>query len=254
LDEIVGERRLPADAVATGEEDARLLRRGPVAMPGRNLREIVNGPQPTNVEPAGGDFQSAYRFVLGQEVPIRDRARPGRAVQEAGPDGDVGIDPPGQREFARRHPAMWREISDRLSENAEATFGRSSTDANLIGKLPKDEQQRRRSVWKAGNAGAARSVYADIWNASGADRLDEPLATIHFDAAVQHGAGVARQFLRQSGGDVSKYLALREGRYRENMTEPGAHRPRGRFQEAPAHQGGWLKQRMPALRALVHRR
>lgn len=220
-------------------------------MSGAQLREVVHGPRPTTVDPAGGDFPSALRFVLNQEVPIQDRPYPGRTLQEVGPEGDAGIDPPALREFERRNPETWREIDQRLGENFLDAFGGTP---HTQAQMPPEERSRRRSVWKAGNANAARSVYADIWNASGADQLPEPLATAHFDAAVQFGPGVARQFLRQSGGDVTKYLDLREARYLDLMTGPGARTPRGRFNEVPAQQHGWLKQRMPALRALVRRR
>jgi hypothetical protein len=196
------------------------------------------------VDPVGGDFQSAFRFVLGQELPVQDRKKPGRALQEAGPEGDVGIDPPAQREFSRRHPEMWREITRRLTENTIAALGEP-------GQPTPPENPRAVSAWKTFNANAARSVYADIWNASGAGRLPKPLALVYFDTAVQHGPGVAREMLRLSNGDPDTYLNLREELYRRLMTGPRSTRPVGVYHEVPARQRGWLTQRLPALRAAV---
>lgn len=56
----------------------------------------------------------------------------------------------------------------------------------------------------------AKAIYArDYWQASGADGLPWPLSLIHFDSAVNTGVGQAQKWLQQSGGEASRYLALR---------------------------------------------
>jgi uncharacterized protein YgiM (DUF1202 family) len=49
----------------------------------------------------------------------------------------------------------------------------------------------------------------DYWQASGADKLPWPLALIHLDSAVNAGVGKAQQWLQQSGGNATHYMALR---------------------------------------------
>lgn len=49
----------------------------------------------------------------------------------------------------------------------------------------------------------------DYWQASGADQLPWPLNLVHFDSAVNTGTGQAQKFLKESGGDVTKYIASR---------------------------------------------
>lgn len=79
------------------------------------------------------------------------------------------------------------------------------------------------------------------------------MALVLFDTAVQHGAGEARKMMREAGGDADRFVDLREARYRERMAAPNAHEPVGFFKEAPAHQRGWVEQRIPALRAAIAR-
>lgn len=52
--------------------------------------------------------------------------------------------------------------------------------------------------------------YKNYWLRSGADKLEDPaLKAIHFDAAVNHGVGAAKKFLRASGGDYDAYKNVR---------------------------------------------
>lgn len=61
----------------------------------------------------------------------------------------------------------------------------------------------------------AKSILRErYWKASGADRLPAGLAEVHGDTAVNAGVGKARDLLRQSRGDVDRYLDLREQHYR----------------------------------------
>jgi hypothetical protein len=61
---------------------------------------------------------------------------------------------------------------------------------------------------------ARNAIKQRYWNAIGGDRLPPELALVAFDAAVNHGPGRAQQMLRDSGGDVGRFLALREAEYR----------------------------------------
>jgi lysozyme family protein len=56
------------------------------------------------------------------------------------------------------------------------------------------------------------AIYKKIWDRSGAAGLPYPLSAIHFDTYVNSPAA-ARKILKQSGGDVDTYLAMREQRY-----------------------------------------
>jgi len=59
----------------------------------------------------------------------------------------------------------------------------------------------------------ARRIYSDrYYRKSGADKLPEDLALVHFDAAVNQG-NMAQKFLEQSGGDLDKYIELRKAHY-----------------------------------------
>lgn len=55
----------------------------------------------------------------------------------------------------------------------------------------------------------------DYWDAIGADQLPPALALVAFDAAVNQGPGDARRWIAESGGDVVRYIALREADYRD---------------------------------------
>ncbi len=60
--------------------------------------------------------------------------------------------------------------------------------------------------------------YNDYWKASGSDAIatsNRALAMVNFDTAVNMGVGRAKELLSQSGGDVNKYLSIREQKYRE---------------------------------------
>jgi len=48
------------------------------------------------------------------------------------------------------------------------------------------------------------------WIASGADKLDWPFCLLVMDASVQHGDGVARQLLAESGGNMWRFQGLRQ--------------------------------------------
>jgi len=71
--------------------------------------------------------------------------------------------------------------------------------------------------------------YQDYWKKSGADQLSEPLALIHFDTAVNLGAGRAARMLSEASEnktDLDKisrgYLNLREAFY-HRIAENGSN-------------------------------
>lgn len=56
---------------------------------------------------------------------------------------------------------------------------------------------------------AARIYYEEYWEPSWCDLLPAPLNTIMFDTAVLCGVSRAKQFLRESKGDVAAFLEAR---------------------------------------------
>lgn len=91
------------------------------------------------------------------------------------------------------------------------------------------------------SAEQAVAIYRKLWDKSGAASLSDPLAIAHFDTYVNSPSAAAR-FLKQSGGDASEYLELREVRYRRLATTKPA-----RFSK---YLKGWLN-RLAALRQTV---
>jgi hypothetical protein len=63
---------------------------------------------------------------------------------------------------------------------------------------------------------AKQLLHDRYWVASGADRLPPELAVIHGDTAVNMGVRTANELLALSDGDPSRYLELRDARYRSN--------------------------------------
>ena len=62
--------------------------------------------------------------------------------------------------------------------------------------------------------GAAVEIYRkDYWEKSGADKLDDALALVHFDTAVNTGLACADSLLAASQSDVHDYLLRRIGYY-----------------------------------------
>lgn len=57
------------------------------------------------------------------------------------------------------------------------------------------------------------------YTASGADKLPDGLAFIHFDTAVNFGVGRAKQFLQESKNDITKYHELRQNWRKKRIAE-----------------------------------
>jgi len=63
-------------------------------------------------------------------------------------------------------------------------------------------------------AEAEKIYYEDYWKTSGADKIsDFNMAITLFDTAVLHGPGTARKFYNESGGDLNKFLDIRQKSY-----------------------------------------
>lgn len=59
----------------------------------------------------------------------------------------------------------------------------------------------------------ATQIYKKLWDKSGAGSLPYPLSLVHFDTYI-NSPSAAKRILKQSEGDVDKYLNLRENRFR----------------------------------------
>lgn len=60
----------------------------------------------------------------------------------------------------------------------------------------------------------AKSLYkSEYWDAIGGDSLPAALQTTALDAAINQGVGNAKKWLKEAGGDVNKFNALRRGQY-----------------------------------------
>ena len=82
-----------------------------------------------------------------------------------------------------------------------------------------EEYAKLKNIYDSGNISVAKNYAREVyknkyWNEIGADNLPPDLAFAAFDTAVNMGAGTAKQLISQSGGDVNKFIELRNDRYR----------------------------------------
>lgn len=61
---------------------------------------------------------------------------------------------------------------------------------------------------------AQQVLYERYYLRSGADRLPEPVSSIHADTAINAGVETANRMLQKSGGDPAAYMALRDEYYK----------------------------------------
>lgn len=131
---------------------------------------------------------------------------------------------------------------------AEMPPGRAVVSGAGLSDPALAEYERRNPDASLNDPNANMKVWYDIWRQSGAGRLPDPLALVHYDAAVQHGPGTAREMLVTSAGDPQRYVALREQHYRDIPNIGVTGDPSGRGEGGLEQNPGWLKKRMPALR------
>lgn len=71
-------------------------------------------------------------------------------------------------------------------------------------------------AWRDGDVTRQEAVAIykrEYWDAIGADGLAKDLRIVAFDAAINHGAGLARRWIEESGGDAARYIELRRNHY-----------------------------------------
>ena len=81
------------------------------------------------------------------------------------------------------------------------------------GLSPKDVKQITKGE-------AVDLYYKYYWKPSGADNISDPnMAVTLFDTAVLHGVGQAQQYYKQSGGNIDKFLDIRQKHYDKRVAE-----------------------------------
>ena len=91
--------------------------------------------------------------------------------------------------------------------NMGLTQGTYNTYRKNQGLPPKDVKQITKGE-------TVDLYYKYYWKASGADSISDPnMAVALFDTAILHGVGQAQQYYKQSGGDVDKFLDIRQKHY-----------------------------------------
>ncbi|HOP85368.1 MAG TPA: glycosyl hydrolase 108 family protein [Syntrophorhabdaceae bacterium] len=87
----------------------------------------------------------------------------------------------------------------------------------------------------------AKIIYKKIWDKSGAGNLSYPLSIVYFDTYV-NSPTMAKKLLEKSGGDIVKFLDMREQRYiRLSKIRPDIF---------GVYLKGWIK-RVDNLRAMI---
>ncbi len=117
-------------------------------------------------------------------------------------------------------PATRIPASDSFSAAVNFTMGQEGGLANDTGGVTKFGISQKAhpglDITKLTPADAGSIYHNEYWKAIDGDNIHDPkLAAAAFDAAVNQGPSNANKWLAESGGDVSKYLDLREQHYRE---------------------------------------
>jgi hypothetical protein len=122
------------------------------------------------------------------------------------PGGDAGFER-ALRKTLKYEGGLSNDPDDRGGlTNKGITQGEFSSWLRKNGRSP-------RSVATITNEEMKQIYYQDYWKASGADQLPGNLGMAVFDTAVNMGVGTAKKMLRESGGDINRFLQLREQRY-----------------------------------------
>lgn len=114
-------------------------------------------------------------------------------------------------------PSEGGYVNDSKDLGGPTNMGVTQSTYNMYrknqGLAPKDVKQITKGE-------AVDLYYKYYWKASGADNISDPnMAVTLFDTAVLHGTGQAREYYKQSGGDIDKFLDIRQKHYDKRVEE-----------------------------------
>lgn len=114
-------------------------------------------------------------------------------------------------------PSEGGYVNDSKDPGGPTNMGVTQSTYNMYrknqGLSPKDVKQITKGE-------AVDLYYKYYWKPSGADNISDPnMAVTLFDTAVLHGAGQAQQYYKQSGGDIDKFLDIRQKHYDKRVAE-----------------------------------
>jgi hypothetical protein len=139
-----------------------------------------------------------------------DGRNPGNG-NDGSPGGDAGFDG-ALRKVLKYEGGLSNDPDDR-----GGLTNKGITQGTFNGWLRK-QGRGSRSVASITNEEVRQIYYENYWKASGADRLPGNLGMAVFDTAVNMGVGTAKKMLAESGGDINRFLELREQRYHRIAT------------------------------------
>lgn len=91
---------------------------------------------------------------------------------------------------------------------------------NTYNMYRKNQGLPQKDVKQITKGEAVDLYYKYYWKASGADNITDPnMAVALFDTAVLHGTGQAQQYYKQSGGNIDKFLDIRQKHYDKRVSE-----------------------------------
>jgi lysozyme family protein len=192
------------DAYLDGAEKARLLgrTRGEAGQRARDLLDVMRyGGQ---VDGEAADAAAAASGDPGLQQEIRYRREVGWGEESALGDGFAGG---GRKSFQEIASFVIDDLEggDRVNPNDN---GRGASKFGFTQAFHPDIDVTK--LTKAEAVTRSRRY----WNAVGGDRLAPDMALVAFDAAFNQGPDKAARWVQESGGDVGRYLALREADYR----------------------------------------
>ena len=114
-------------------------------------------------------------------------------------------------------PSEGGYVNDSKDSGGPTNMGVTQSTYNMYrknqGLSPKDVKQITKGE-------AIDLYYKYYWKPSGADNISDPnMAVTLFDTAVLHGVGQAQQYYKQSGGDIDKFLYIRQKHYDKRVAE-----------------------------------
>ena len=156
--------------------------------------------------PGAVRYDTSGRMIASNPVePKYEKLSPGETLVQVGQSPSQGAQGPsgGFDAFYGKYlaPAEGGYAAND-GNGAPVNFGinqKSNPDVNVAQLTPEQAKQ---------------ITYERYWKPSGADQLPPGLAEVQADTAFNMGLGAANDLLQKSGGDVNRYLQLREQRYR----------------------------------------